>query len=201
MSRTLLAVLLMSCGCNGQLRFEDGAAAASAEPRCQNDSHCGDPALHCDVVSHHCVACRTDNDCSAGGAPRCDLALHRCVECGANIDCASGSSCEATTRRCVIECAEGITEHVCPATAPTCDEVAGFCVRCSSDLDCRQNTDDGIYCDPANGRCVFCVEDDQCTAALPRCDRTRGRCSGCIDSADCPTGQFCNPERMQCVPA
>lgn len=95
------------------------SAAGSGDQRCHMDSDCGDAALRCDVVSHRCVACRTDADCSGGAAPRCDLVLHRCVECGADIDCAAGSSCEATTRRCVIECAEGISEHASTATLPT----------------------------------------------------------------------------------
>jgi Cys-rich repeat protein len=199
----LCSLLLVASGtllaCNARFRFQDGPDARAAEMRCEHDADCGHASSHCDVVSHRCVACSTDADCAATGAPRCDVALHRCVECGADLDCASGQSCEAITRRCVVTCSEGQVEHVCPATAPTCDEVAGFCVQCQSDSDCVQNTDDGNHCDGANGRCVRCTADQHCPTAQPRCDRTRGRCGECVDPSDCPNGKVCNLSRLQCV--
>jgi Cys-rich repeat protein len=198
-NRYLIALLLLVSGCNEQFRFGDKPDATIVDPHCQVDGDCADGSLHCDVVSHQCVACRGDSDCSGRSAPRCDLALHRCVECGANQDCAAGSICEPTTRRCLSACAEGSAEHVCPASAPTCDEVAGFCVQCQSDAECKQNTDDGTHCDLANGRCVYCFDDSQCQATEPRCDRTRGRCGQCTSAADCPIGSSCNAATLRCI--
>jgi hypothetical protein len=197
------ALLLLCCaacnaGCNGQLRFSDPDAATSA-PGCFRDLECRLPSLHCDVVSKRCVACRMDADCAQPGAPRCDLALHRCVECGANSDCASQEICEPTTRRCVVQCAEGPAEHICPDSAPTCNELGNFCMQCRGDADCQLTTDDGQYCDNANGRCAHCVDDRHCSAPQPRCDRTRGRCGECVTVDDCPPHRVCDLNTLRCM--
>jgi hypothetical protein len=191
-----LGSLVALYACNGQLRFEDGDAAAAAATRCAVDSDCKLSTLHCDAVSGQCVACTSDAQCARPDGHRCDLASQTCVGCIVTEDCPHDRVCEPTTRRCVLTCPP--SPGLCPPGVPWCDAARNICVRCRSDADCV-GSDDGPTCDAADGRCAFCVDDTQCSVDAPRCERTHGRCVRCTGAADCPASMVCDPQAFTCV--
>jgi hypothetical protein len=114
------------------------------------------------------------------------------------VACDAGLSCEPALQQCVMPCAEGPTEHDCPASAPTCDEKARYCVSCTSDEQCVAITDDGNVCNLATGKCVGCLDDNDCSDLAPRCDPSSLTCVECLTSADCLDADECDPLKMTC---
>ena len=191
-----LAVCIVPLGaCNTPIDFGSENAPPKADSEvagCAKDSDCGLASLHCDTLSHTCVACLTDSDCSQE-FPRCDFALHRCVQCGSAADCPSGQTCERTGH-CVGTCLAG---QPCPAENPICDD-RGICVRCRANADCAAPT---AFCNVSTGQCVACLQGGQCPMSKPRCDPYRNVCVGCLSSADCSFGtehHVCNPATGAC---
>jgi hypothetical protein len=196
-------VVLLSFGCNAPIEFEApraakpdsgaGGAPQKAPGWCSNDADCRLDSLHCDTVSHTCVACVGDGDCTAP-LKRCDFALHMCVECGNPGDCETGQTCEATGH-CIGTCSAGTP---CPAETPTCDS-RGFCIGCARNTDCTSV--ETPLCNVATGRCVQCLRPEDCTTLLPRCDPYKNVCVGCLSAADCASNHehhLCNPTTGAC---
>jgi len=157
---------------------------------CSLDTDCRLSSLHCDPVSHACVACLRDAHCG-GGQPRCQAARHVCVECLAAMDCAANQAC--MFGRCIATCASGAT---CPAEAAMCDE-RGLCVRCAHDSECSVAA--VPYCNVATGQCVACLDDAQCPTAQ-HCHPYRSVCVGCLSSTDCSSDRhICNPATGVCI--
>lgn len=195
-----LCALGLSAACNAPIVFD--APSASPKPdsgdnakpgSCSDDADCRLDSLHCDTVSHTCVACVTDDNC-APPLPRCDFALHMCVECGNDSDCENGQTCEATGH-CIRTCS---TSASCPPETPTCDS-RGLCVGCARNSDC--SAIEMPLCNVASGRCVQCLGANDCTTLLPRCDPYHNVCVGCLSSADCASNHeyhVCNPTTGAC---
>lgn len=177
-------------------------AASSGSGECATDQECTAQNGHCDVVSHLCVSCTTNEHCNRPGTDdnkKCDAVLHRCVECGVKGDCAPDKTCELTTRKCVATCPSG-TNAECPEKSPICDTARGICVPCITNGSCTEG--DRPLCDANGARCVECLEDSQCASKeRKRCDLHTGRCVQCFVATDCkkedhPT--LCDLAKLEC---
>jgi len=210
-----IAFAFCSAACDGQFRFDDSTDAAastsvdagdSGRPDqdgsapatgCTSDADCKLTDLHCDLVSHSCVACLSDSYCSAPH-PRCDAALHQCIECGTDSDCGAGQKCEPTTRHCVTTCSS-LIGNGCPGETPVCDTSTGLCYRCTSSVECTFSDQDTV-CDTSDRRCVGCLTDGQCPGSKPRCDSVSQECVRCLSASDCPASTpLCEPKTLTCV--
>jgi hypothetical protein len=181
-ARSVVLVTLLIVACRVELRFDDLT--------CAQDPDCLVPSLHC--AAGACVACATDQHCTAPGLPRCDTAKHRCVECGLPGDCVAGKTCHAG--RCVVSCS---TPATCPATTPKCDD--GTCTECDDGVGCASSTV-GKVC--VAHFCAACGTDANCSAATPRCDAVTHKCVQCQGNVDCPTATpLCDLAAGSCVVA
>ena len=163
----------------------------------------------CDPVAKSCVQCSKNGDCAGNGSTTvCNLSSHMCVGCVTDDDCGAGSVCHAAT------CATGCSgSHPACPMAEVCNVGAGMCVGCLSDGDCKDSanprcqaqTNTCVPCLPTNDNCAAgqycsgtvcspgCRSNSDCASnkAAPQCDTVAHQCVGCVDDTGCGIGTVC----------
>ncbi len=155
---------LMLAACGGTVPAPNGTTGAvtkTAATPCAATSDCAGAV--CDTVSHTCLGCVQDPDCSAGQiclegqckvgktctssvackatAQVCDAVAGHCVDCVAGTDCADGKTCVAN--KCVFK-------TVCSSDvqcSTVCAVDLGVCVTCNKSADCSA----GHWCGADHG--------------------------------------------------
>lgn len=224
---TLIAMIAILSGCDGELRFDDGLVDSSprdavADVRVEeSDAVPSETEIGADVSSDAPTPgrCVTDVDCKATSS-HCDVVLHLCVPCVSDAQCTTSPAkiCDATTHQCV-ECrtesdcgdptkvvCDGASHSCvrvcdaagkCPADAPICD-ARSYCVGCANDTQCIGVAGRAV-CQPSSGRCVQCIADGGCPVGRPRCSAAF-QCVQCVTSADCPAVRpSCDFAKGDCV--
>ncbi|HEV8245493.1 MAG TPA: MYXO-CTERM sorting domain-containing protein, partial [Polyangiaceae bacterium] len=158
---------------------------------CTSNDDCTAPQV-CDQTSDPpaCVDCVTTADCD--GALVCDETQQTCVECVKSSDCLAPQVCDTTAQQCV-DC---VVDPDC-GSAMVCDKTTQTCIGCTDDADCTA----GKLCDKTTQTCVECTDDSDC-AAGKFCDGTTRTCVGCNSDADCApagSGLVCDTTEHSCV--
>ncbi len=166
---------------------------ASMPSSCTDDADCGQPDLHCELLTGLCFECVVDADCNDSTRPWCDRALHRCVQCAVDQNCAETQVCDSVVRRCLQQCSD-LSD--CPPGSHQCDPRRQVCVNCDNDRECP--TEELPFCGIGQTECVECRSDDHCDAPS-LCDTLEGVCVLCRDSQDCSPEQVCDPVTQSCV--
>ncbi len=191
----------------------DGGVVCNAAGNCV-DAHCMDAVVDADESDVDCggscpacandKTCAKDGDCASGNCASGDPNTSTCKPCAASNDCPSNRYCDATTKACVNDKAQGVAcadgaecvtascaDGVCCDTA--CD--AG-CSACSKAKDADVDVDgtckakvvtsgqDAGACDDTQGGCGAKCSCD----ALGGCKRALG--AACAAGAECSSG-FC----------
>lgn len=150
------------CAYDSQMPRTCGPDGACQRVQCTGDEHC---AYRCDVASHSCVQCLSNDDClliSSGVLTVC-RADHVCAACSP-ADCAG--TCMPTLG--CVECeGDGDCREGFECGVTTC-EIAD--IDCTSADDCPPDT----YCDDRDtGKCSECLSDEHCPAVEPHCKQRR----------------------------
>lgn len=156
---------------------------------CDEGQTCDQTADACKPVAGACGSCDKDEDC--GLAYRCftmtssEASEKRCVpECGDGLSCPSNGMCKAMT---VAEGTEGV--NVCAPASPICC----FGDNCG-DCDCS-GTPGTPYCD-AGGACVACLSDSNCPPTASSC--VQGSCVDQSSGCEAPTPYACAANPGDC---
>lgn len=131
------------------------------KPPCNSNADCGNKV--CDLVTHTCVMCLTDQKCSPatpicsggqctpgtlcssgldckGSSQLCDLATGHCVDCLVPNDCKVKPNQTCLAQVCIDKTACG-SDNDCPCApgvdcSGICAKDLGFCVKCNVDVEC-----------------------------------------------------------------
>ncbi len=167
------------------------------------DAGCGcDAGTFCDPLDTGlCVACRTDQDCSAP-TPICQtlptyLNYGKCVVCcEAEPTCPTGQVCDlslgATYQTCVADCRYDAGTPPCPPflgyEPQHCSQATGTCAPgCALDVDCAPGN---LHCLVDAGACVECLGPQDCPYSKAGCSVIK-TCGACSVTTDCPAGLTC----------
>lgn len=177
MRRAAIVAILMSCACGGG----GGGGGGSCKPNvlsCTNDNECGS---HQACVNNCCAAvsgCFANSECTDPAAPHCDLSTHACRACASNNECSGGKLC-LPDGTCAAGCAHS-TDCTDPAK-PVCHSSGGlsYCAECNGNSDCKDPARPSCT---AAGTCGGCGSSADCSAPTPACDTSTHLCVACLDS-------------------
>lgn len=149
-----------------------------------------------------------------GDTSQCDLETHTCVECLSNENCTAEGLTQCSDDHTCVECL-GIEQ--CPlTTAAVCDTETNICTGCANDDDCER-FDETPICDVSRGVCVECTGDtEDARCGTKSCRRSDGVCtdteqgsvsvcgaceadSECMDGSRCITDTFVTEEMTMLV--
>jgi uncharacterized repeat protein (TIGR01451 family)/MYXO-CTERM domain-containing protein len=145
--------------------------------QCTSDDACSGETPHCDVPTHTCIGCQSDDDCNNHSAPACQ---------------ANGSCGQCSTSN----------DSLCVGDQPVCETMSGTCVLCSGeDASACAGTPEGPQCVGGMNGAVHCgcFGDDDCGSAQSGmvCDPSTEVCvEGCKGEGGngCPTGRACTSQ-------
>ncbi len=130
-------------------------------------------------------SCPDGVDCAATGR-LCDLVSHTCVQCRDNADCSPDQWCSQQL------CAPGTvckTTDDCASQGGVCAIDVGHCVACLADKDCGDAKVCTAHV--CRAPAVACQSAGDCKPFAMMCDPASSTCVECSSSGDCNTGRFC----------
>jgi Cys-rich repeat protein len=149
---------VVGCGDDAVMDLFPSGEDAGTTTFCTSNGQCGEQWPLCEPMSHMCVECATNTDCTAGSVPVCDTRSFRCTNpCSTSTDC-SGGVCDPTVSLCV-EC---LSDTQCES-GDHCLLPSGRCVRCLSDSDC--SSEEG-YRHCWFNQCVACNTNTDCSSGV-----------------------------------
>lgn len=153
------------------------------------------PEIGCAPLELDCKLCKDDRDCD-GEKPYCEPYIHHCVACRTPQECpldescendcpASAARCDPATNTCREACfdREGPHFEVC-SPFEFCDRVRSVCVECNGNDDCKYSSK-GSVCYQRLQVCVECYV-----------DKFDGYSPGCRD----PSRPICHVDDLACHP-
>lgn len=203
-------------GSGGSLGSDGGTGLGGSGPTLP-ETHCSrtgcSPGLACDTTSGNCVGCTEQSQCPVGF---CNINSHNCAQCitdehctnplaahcAADVcgACTSNAQCSKFAGRGL--CVDGVcgecddnTDCTGNTNGSQCNTTTHACVQCTGDEQCTDPT--ASHCGP-DSTCVACTEASQCEGDTNQCRTTDGRCVQCLAPEDCGsvTAALCNADGL-----